>query len=364
MKINIKKVLLASVVVLLTPVAIAASNVVNVYNWSDYIDKQILSDFTKETGIKVVYDVFDSNELLETKMLAGGSGYDVVVPSASFLTRQIEAGAFQKLDKSKLPNIRNMWSEIEEKVAYFGDLNDYSVNYMWGTTGIGYNINLIKERMPNAPTDSLAMFFDPDIISKFADCGVHILNAPTEIIPAALIYIGEDPRTRDSSVIKKAGDVFAKVRPYIQKFHSSQYIDALANGDICLVMGWSGDVFLARDVAAEADNGVEIAYEIPKEGTQIWFDQLAIPTDARNVDNAYKFINWLMRPEQIASATNYVWYANGNLLAQKFVEEEILNDPTVYPTPEVMTRLYVDKPYDARTQRIITRTWTKITTGH
>jgi putrescine transport system substrate-binding protein len=343
--------------------AAIAEEVVNVYNWSDYIDEQVNDDFTAATGIKVVYDVFDSNEFLQSKLLAGGSGYDVVVPSSSFLARQIQAGVFMKLDKSKLSNIGNMWSDIEDQVAQFGPLNDYSVNYMWGTTGIGYNEDMINERMENAPTTSLAMVFDPDVVSKFADCGVHLLDAPEEIIPAALAYIGEDPRTNDTDVIAKAEAVISKVRPYIQKFHSSQYIDALSNGDICLVVGWSGDIFMAQYAAWEAENGVEIVYTIPDEGALMWFDQLAIPKDAPHVENALKYINWIMDPQQIANATNYVWYANGNLASQPLLDPELLNDPAVYPTPEVMEGLYISPQYDNKAQRVVTRTWTKVKTG-
>ena len=343
--------------------AVIAEEVVNVYNWSDYIDEQVNEDFTAATGIKVVYDVFDSNEFLQSKLLAGGSGYDVVVPSSSFLARQIQAGVFQKLDKSKLSNISNMWDKIEDQVAQFGPLNDYSVNYMWGTTGIGYNVEKINERMENAPTTSLAMVFDPDVVSKFADCGVHLLDAPEEIIPAALAYLGEDPRSTDSDVIAKAEAVLTAVRPHIQKFHSSQYIDALGNGDICLVVGWSGDVFQALYAAEEAENGVEIVYSIPDEGALMWFDQLAVPKDAPNADNAHKYINWIMDPEQIATATNYVWYANGNFASQPLLEPDLLSDPAVYPTPEVMENTYISPAYDAKSQRVVTRTWTKVKTG-
>ncbi|ALE01568.1 polyamine ABC transporter substrate-binding protein [Candidatus Pseudothioglobus singularis] len=344
--------------------AVIAEEVVNVYNWSDYIDEQVNEDFTAATGIKVVYDVFDSNEFLQSKLLAGGSGYDVVVPSSSFLARQIQAGVFQKLDKSKLSNISNMWGKIEEQVEQFGPLNDYSVNYMWGTTGIGYNVEMINERMDNAPTTSLAMVFDPDVVSKFADCGVHLLDAPEEIIPAALAYLGEDPRSTDKDVIAKAEDVLTAVRPYIQKFHSSQYIDALGNGDICLVVGWSGDVFQALYAAEEAENGVEIVYAIPDEGALMWFDQLAIPKDAPNTANAHKYINWIMDPEQIATATNYVWYANGNFASQPLLEPDLLSDPAVYPTEEVMQNTYISPSYsDPKIQRVVTRTWTKVKTG-
>ena len=331
MKNKLNSLFIAGALVFSAQTAIA-EEVVNVYNWSDYITPEVNEEFTAATGIKVVYDVFDSNEFLQSKLLAGGSGYDVVVPSSSFLARQIQAGVFQKLDKSKLSNIGNMWDVIEEQVAQFGPLNDYSVNYMWGTTGIGYNEDMINERMENAPTSSLAMVFDPDVVSKFADCGVHLLDAPEEIIPAALSYLGEDPRTNDIDVIAKAEAVITAVRPYIQKFHSSQYIDALAAGDICLVVGWSGDIFMASD---DADDGVSVVYSIPEEGALMWFDQLAIPKDAPNAENAHKYINWIMDPQQIANATNYVWYANGNLASQPLLDEELLNDPAVYPTPEV-----------------------------
>lgn len=342
----------------------AEEKIVNVYNWSDYIDETTLKDFEKETGIKVVYDVFDSNDILETKLLAGSSGYDVVVPSASFLTRQIKAGVFQKLDKSKLDNYKHMWDTVIKQLDQYGPLNDYSVNYLWGTTGLGYNESKIKKRMPDAPVDSLAMIFDPKVAEKFADCGIHILDAADEIIPAALAYIGEDPDSKDKAVIAKAEAVLAAVRPYIQKFHSSEYINALANGDICLAIGWSGDVFQARDRASEAKNGVEVKYSIPKEGALMWFDQMAIPKGAPHADNAHAFINYMMRPEVIAKTTDYVVYANGNKSSQKLIDPEVLNDPAVYPTTEVLKTLYIATPYAPKVQRVVTRLWTKIKSGH
>jgi putrescine transport system substrate-binding protein len=353
-----------SSLLLLSTAQAADDKVVNVYNWSDYIDEEILADFEKETGIKVVYDVFDSNDILETKLLAGSSGYDVVVPSAGFLTRQIEAGVFQELDKAKLDNYGNMWSVVNDQVARFGPLNDYSINYMWGTTGIGYVESKIQERLgDDAPVDSLAMFFDPVIASKLADCGIYALDASDEIIPAALAYIGEDPNTKDKTVIAKAEAVLMAVRPYIQKFHSSEYINALSNGDICLAVGWSGDIFQARDRADEADNGVSIVYSVPKEGALMWFDQMAIPKDAPHADNAHAFINYIMRPEVIAKATNYVWYANGNKASQPMLEEDLLSDTSVYPTEEMMKSMYIVTPYDPRTQRVVTRLWTKVKSG-
>ncbi|MBL4646264.1 MAG: spermidine/putrescine ABC transporter substrate-binding protein PotF [Hyphomicrobiales bacterium] len=344
-------------------IAAAQDRTVNVYNWSDYIDEDILAEFTAETGIKVVYDVFDSNETLETKLLSGGTGYDVVVPTGTFLERQIQAGVFQKLDKSKLPNIKHMWSDIEERVAEYDPDNAYSINYMWGTTGIGYNVDMIKERMADAPVDSWDLIFDPAIISKFQDCGIHLLDAPTELIPAALNYLGLDPQSQDKPDLAKAEELLLTIRPFIQKFHSSEYINALSNGDICIAVGWSGDVLQARDRADEADNGVVIDYSIPKQGALMWFDQMAIPADAKHVDEAHEFLDYIMRPEVIAKATNYVYYANGNKTSQPLLEEDVINDPAIYPTAEATKNLYTVKAYGPRVQRTVTRSWTRVKTG-
>ena len=342
----------------------ATAEEVRVYNWSDYIDEALLEQFEAETGIDLIYDVFDSNEVLETKLLAGSSGYDVVVPSGTFLQRQIEAGAFQKLDISKLPNHGNLWGDIQARTEEYDPGGEYSVNYMWGTTGIGYNIGKVTEILgEDAPFDSWDLVFDPANMEKLAECGVHFLDAPTELIPAALNYIGEDPDSHDPDVIAKAEAVFAGIRPYIQKFHSSEYINALANGEICVAVGWSGDVFLAQFRAAEAENGHEIDYSIPVEGAQMWFDQMAIPADAPNPDAAHKFINFILNAENAAAATNYVWYASGNLAAQEFIDQEILEYPAVYPDEETLGKLFTTTPYPARVQRTVTRLWTKIKSG-
>lgn len=341
----------------------AQEKVVNVYNWSDYIDESILEDFEKETGIKVVYDVFDSNEVLETKLLAGGTGYDVVVPSGTFLSRQIQAGVFEKLDKSKLPNLSNMWDVVEKRTANYDPGNNYSINYMWGSTGLGYNEGKILERMPDAPVTSWRMLFDPEVVSKFADCGIHVLDAPTELIPAALNYIGEDPDSKDPDVIAKAEPVLMAIRPYVQKFHSSEYINALANGDICLALGWSGDVLQARDRADEADNNVIVKYVAPDEGALMWFDQMAIPTDAPHKEEAHIFLDYIMKPEVAAKASNYVYYANGNKASQEFLEEDVIGDPAIYPTPAALETLYTTTPYPPKVQRTVTRLWTKVKSG-
>lgn len=357
----LKSTALATVFALSAQAAIAAE--LRIFNWSDYIDEEVIEDFTKETGIEVTYDVFDSNEILETKLLAGGSGYDIVVPSGSFLSRQIEAGVFQKLDASKLPNRKNMWPEIEANVAKYGPLNDYSINYMWGTTGIGYNVDKATEVSGEGEIVSWDTFFNPEKLAKFKDCGVHVLDAPDEIIPAAMQYLGLDPNTTNPDDFAKAEELLLSIRPYIQKFHSSEYINALANGDICLAVGWSGDVLQARDRADEADAGVSIAYSIPSEGALMWFDQMAIPKDAANVEEAHIFLDYIMRAETIAKASNYVYYANGNLASQPLLEEDLITDPGVYPTEEATKGLYIKLAYDPKTQRTATRLWTKVVTG-
>ncbi|GGE90912.1 polyamine ABC transporter substrate-binding protein [Stappia taiwanensis] len=341
----------------------AEDRVVRVFNWSDYIDESILEDFTKETGIKVVYDVFDSNEILETKLLAGGTGYDVVAPTGTFLGRQIQAGVFQKLDKSKLPNLKNLWPQIMSRIERFDPGNEHAINYMWGTTGIGYNVEKIKERMPDAPVDSWDMIFKPEVISKFADCGIHVLDTADEMFPAALAYLGLDPDSDKPEDFAKATEVLLKIRPYIQKFHSSEYINGLANGDICMAIGWSGDVLQARDRAAEADNGVTVAYSIPKEGAMMWFDNMAIPADAPHVEEAHAFLNYIMKPEVIAKASDYVFYANGNKASQAFISKEVLEDPAIYPSEATVENLFSTTTKSPKAMRVRTREWTKVKTG-
>jgi putrescine transport system substrate-binding protein len=349
---------------LLTSTARAEDKVVNVYNWSDYIDTSILTDFTKETGIKVVYDVFDSNELLETKLLAGGSGYDVVVPTGPFLARQIQAGVFQKLDKSKLPNLKEMWPEISGRLAKYDPDNQYAVNYMWGTTGIGYNVDKVKAALGDVKIDSWDVLFKPENAAKLKSCGINILDASDETFAIAMNYLGLPGDSKKKEDLEAGGDVYMKIRPYVRTFNASAYIDDLANGDTCITIGWSGDVLQAKNRAEEAKNGVKIDYIIPKEGTYMWFDNLAIPADAKHVDEAHAFINYLMKPEVIAKASNYVQYANGNLASQKFIDASVLKNPNVYPTGEVMTKLFTISPYGPKEQRVLNRLWTQIKTGN
>ncbi len=337
---------------------------VRVYNWSDYIDEELLTKFEEETGIKLIYDVFDSNEVLETKMLAGSSGYDVVVPTGSFLQRQIQAGAFQKLDASKLTNKGNIWDVIEARTAQYDPDNAYSVNYMWGTTGLGVNVGKVSEILgDDAPINSLDLVLNPENMEKLAECGVYFLDAPAEIIPATLKYIGEDPDSHDPDILKMAEPVLEAVRPYVRKFHSSEYINALANGDICVAFGWSGDILQARDRAAEAENGVEIAYNAPTEGALMWFDQLAIPADAPNPEGAHKFLDFILDAQNMAAASNYVYYANGNKASQEFLVEDVIGDTAIYPDEATLENLYTTSPYPPKVQRVVTRMWTKIKSG-
>lgn len=342
---------------------VVEDKVLNVYNWSDYIEASVIEDFTKETGIKVQYDVFDSNEMLETKLLAGNTGYDIVVPSASFLNRQLQAGVHQKLDKSLLPNLRNIDPSIAQRIEAFDKGNEHSVNYMWGTSGVGYNVKKIAERMKDAPVDSFAMFYDPKVVSKFADCGVTILDAPSEVIGTVLIYLGKDANSEKPEDLAAAEAVLKAVRPYIKNFHSSAYIEQLANGEICLALGWSGDVLQAKTRAGEANNGVEVDYRIPKEGAVMFFDQLAIPKDAKHPKNAHLFIDYLLRPEVAAKNSSYISFANANAASTALIDKSVTDNPNVYPPADLMAKLVPDMPESAEFSRALNRSWTTVKTG-
>jgi putrescine transport system substrate-binding protein len=355
---------LAAIVAAVIWPARAQQRTVNFYNWSNYMAPGVLEDFTRETGIKVVYDTFDANETLETRLLAGKSGYDVVVPTAYFLQRQITAHVFQKLDKSKLPNLVNAWPMVTERLATYDPGNVYGASYMWGTTGIGYNVKVAQKILgPDAKIDSWDMVFKPENLAKFKDCGVHMLDSPDDIFPAALGYLGLDPNSTRQADLEKAADLVSRIRPYVRKFHSSEYLSALATGEICFVVGWSGDIMQARSRAAEAKSDVEIGYAIPKEGAQMFFDNLAIPADAGNVAEAYELINYLYRPEIAARNSDFLSYANGNLASQKLVDPKILNDKNIYPDDATLKKLFVITARDPATQRIINRLWTKVKTG-
>lgn len=344
--------------------AIAQDNTLRIYNWSDYIAEGTIAAFTERTGIQVVYDVYDSNDVLEARLLAGQSGYDIVVPTSDYLQRQLEVGIYQPLNRELLPNWGNMDPVLMDAAAGYDPGNTHSVIYLWGTTGIGFNRAAVAERMgADYQVSSWDIVFDPEIVSRFADCGVAMLDTPVEIVPAAMNYLGLDPTSTDPADFAAAGELLDSIRPHIRYFHSSQYISDLANGEICLAVGWSGDVLQARDRAAEADRGVEVGYVIPAEGAHVWFDMLAIPADAPNPEAAHAFINFLMEPEVIAEITNYVAYANGNAASLPLVDPEVLNDPGIFPTPEAQARLWPSTVYDLQTDRVLTRLWTRVRTG-
>ena len=342
----------------------AEERVVNIYNWSDYIDPKVLDDFTKETGIKVVYDTYDNNEILETKLLAGKSGYDIVVPSGPFLQRLIKAGVFLALDKGKLPNLKHAWPEIANRLQTYDPGNTFAVDYMWGTTGIGVNVGAVRERLgANAVLNSWSLVLNPGSMAKLKDCGVMLLDSPEDLIPSILPFYGYKADTKRWDDITTVTDALYKVRGSVRKFHSSEYINGLANGDVCLAVGYSGDVMQAKKRAEESKNGIEIAYFIPKEGALMWFDAFAIPKDAAHPVEAHAFIDYMMRPEVAAANTNFVSYANGNLASQKLVKPEIRNNPGIYPDEATMQRLSVNTAWNDSTQRFVTRAWTRVRTG-
>lgn len=357
--------LLTAIALMLTAAPVVAQdNVVNVYNWSDYIAEDTIAKFEAETGIKVNYDVFDSNETLEAKLLAGGSGYDVVVPSGFFLERQVAAGLFLLFDKSKLPNLVNMDPEVMSATATHDPDNAHSVDYMWGTTAIGYNEDKAKAALGDQPLDTWDIVFKPELVSKLKDCGVTLLDAPAEIMATALNYLGLDPNSESIDDLKKAEALLMSIRPYVRYFNSSQYIDDLGNGEVCLSVGYSGDVFIARDAANEANAGVKVNYVIPKEGALKWFDLMAIPADAPHVENAYKFIDFMLRPDIAAANTNYVFYASGNKAALDLIDPEVKNDPAIYPTAEVSAKLFTLKAHTPDYDELLTEAWQRIKAGN
>jgi len=337
--------------------------VVNFYNWSDYVDPAVLDEFTKKTGIAVRYDTFDSSDTLEAKLLAGQSGYDVVVPTGYFLAREIAAGVFQPLDKSKLPNLVHVWPDIAERLAAYDPGNRFAVNYMWGTTGIGYNVKAVQKILgPGATIDSWSTVFEPDQIAKFKDCGVHLLDSSDDVMSAALHYLGLDPNSSEPADLQKVTDLLIRVRPYVRKFHSSEYINALASGEICLALGYSGDIKQAQKRAAAANSGIAIEYAIPKEGAPLWFDNMAIPKDAPHVDAAEALINYLLDPQVAARNSNVVSYANGDRPSD-LIDPAIRNDRTIYPEPASMAKLFTIIAHDQKTQRLVNRLWTRVKTG-
>ncbi|OYU05658.1 MAG: spermidine/putrescine ABC transporter substrate-binding protein PotF [Pseudomonas sp. PGPPP1] len=341
----------------------ADNKVLHVYNWSDYIAPDTIANFEKESGIKVVYDVFDSNETLEAKLLAGKSGYDIVVPSNNFLAKQIKAGVYQELDKSKLSNYDNLNKSLLKAVSVSDPDNKHAFPYMWGSIGIGYNPEKVKAALGVDKIDSWDFILKPENLAKLKSCGVSFLDSPTEMLPVALHYLGLPTDTQKKADLKQAEDLFLKLRPSIGYFHSSKYISDLANGNICVAVGYSGDVQQAKSRAAEAGGKVKVAYDIPKEGAGSFYDMVAIPKDAENVEAAYKFMNYLLEPKVMAGITNSVRFPNGNEKATALVDKDITSDPGIYPSADVQAKLYAIADLPAATQREMTRSWTKIKSG-
>jgi putrescine transport system substrate-binding protein len=346
------------------PAADAGSGkVLNLFIWSDYLGPNTLSDFESQTGIKVHVAYYDANETLETKLLAGSSGFDIVVPSASYFERQIKAGVYKTLDKSKLPNLQNMDAQLMSRVAQHDPDNAHGIIYMWGTNGIGYNAKMIRALMPDAPLDSWRLILDPAVASKLAKCGISILDSPAEMLRGVYSYLGKDPNSQSADDLALAEATLLKIRPYIRNINSSEYIEALANGDLCIAVGYNGDVMQARDRAHEANKGIDIDYVVPKEGTILWFDMMAIPADAPDPDSAYAFMNYIMTPQVSADISNFKRYANANLASQPLVQPAVKEDPRIYPPAELRQKLTVQTADSGEQTRAITRVWQKFKTG-
>ncbi len=341
----------------------STGKVLNLYIWSDYLAPNALADFEKQTGIKVHAAYYDSNETLETRLLAGSSGFDIVVPTASYFERQIKAAVYQTLDKSKLPNLKNMDPALMAKVSQHDPGNAHGVIYTWGTNGIGYNEKMVKALMPDAPLDSWRLVFDPAVASKIAKCGISVLDTPAEMLRAVLSYLGRDPNSQKAEDLAAGEATLLKIRPYVRNINSSEYIEALANGDLCVAVGYNGDVLQARDRAREANKGIEITYRVPKEGSILWFDMLAIPKDAPDTDSAYAFMNYMMTPQVAADVSDFRRYATGNAAALPLVRPAVRDDPGIYPPPELRTQLAVELADSPEQTRAITRVWQKFKTG-
>ncbi len=337
--------------------------ILHVYNWTDYIAPTTIADFEARTGIEVTYDTYESNEVLETKMLTGRSGYDVVFPSSTRLEQQVRAGVYRKLDKSKLPNLSNMDPLIMERLAVNDPGNEHAISYMWGTTGIGYNPKLVEKALGTGTIDSWGAVFDPAIASKLAKCGIAMLDNPEDAFMSARIYLGLDANSEDPEDLAAAEKLLKSVRPYVRYFHSSQHVNDLASGEICVSLSWNGMILQARDRGAAAQAPVEVAFAIPKEGTYVWFDTMAIPADAPHVDNAHAFLNFLMEPEVIAGISNEIGYANGNAASRPFLDADIRDNPSVYPPDEIAGKLHTDVAESPAYVREVTRAWTRIKTG-
>ncbi len=342
----------------------AAAQVVNVYNWAEYTAPDTLSGFEKATGIKVRYDVYDNNDTLQAKLLTGQSGYDVVVPSTHYAARQREGGLFQKLDKSLIPHWEHLDPDMMELVAQVDPGNEYFVPWGFATNGLGYNLTRVQEIMgSDAPVQSWDMLFDPDNAKQLQACGISVLDEASQVFPAVLHYMGRDPNSSEPQDYRDALEVLKQIRPYIRQFSSSGYIDELAVGDLCMVYGYSGDVFIAGRRAAEAGREYEIEYFIPEGGAPAAFDVMAIPRDAANVKEAHAFINYIETPEVHAAITNTVFFPNANASAREFVDPEVANHPMIYPSPEVSRTLFMIQPQSPAIQRLQNRLWAELKSG-
>ncbi len=338
--------------------------VVSVYNWADYIGKTTVTDFEQATGIKVDYDTFDSDQTLEAKMLAGGSGYDVVGTATNYFSRQIRAGAYRKLDRAKLTGWSNLDPRALAMMAEADPGNQYAVPYLHAINGFAYNVAMVRERMPEAPVDSLDLIFRPEYIQHFADCGVTFLDSAEDVLQLALVYLHLDPNTTRPEDYAAAEALVLKVRPYVRTFDSSEYLNSLATQETCIAMSWSSDYAVSMSRMHQAGIDVKLAFSVPKEGANATYSAMLIPVDAPHVAEAHEFLNFLLRPEVIARITNDTHYANENLAANRFVEPAILNDPTLYMTPEISKRLYLTSEVNPATERMRTRIWTRIKTAH
>lgn len=342
----------------------AEEKLLNLYIWSDYLAEDTISNFEKQTGIRVDVSNYGSNEELEAKLSSGHSGYDVVVPSAPFLERQLKAGLYLPLDKSKLPNLKNMDPDIQGRLALHDPDNAHAVVYMWGTGGIGYNIDKVKAALPNAPLGSWDLIFKPEVVKNFNKCGITVTDSASEMYAMVLIALGKDANSQKPEDLAAATEALMRLRPFVRYVDTQRMISDLANGEVCLAVGYSGDILQAASRARENQTGQKVAYSLPKEGTIMWFDSLAIPKDAPHPDNAHLFINYMLQPEVIAAVTNLVHYPNGNSAARQFVSKEILEDPSIYPPPEVMAKLVPVLAVSEASTRLMTRGWQQFTTGH
>jgi len=355
--------LLISCTVDRAPETSPGARVLNIYNWSDYIAPDTIRNFEREFGIKVNYDVYDSSEVVDAKLLAGSSGYDVVFHSDQFSVRLAPLGVYQRLDYSKFRNLHHLDPDILEKTRLYEDLEGYTVPYMWGTTGYAYNEAMVRARLPDLELDSANVLFDPKIVSKLADCGVSLLDSPTDVFPAVQSYLGRDPNAIDEHTVAAVEAQLDRIRPYIRYFSSTKMISDLPNREVCVAMSWSGDYAQASARAAEAGIKIDLRYTMPKEGSALWVDSMLIPSDARNVENAYLFIDYILRPEVIAAVSNFIFYANPNKSAMPLLNPAVANDPGIYPDEESWELLYPVLPAEPKQERLRTRAWARVKSG-